>query len=451
MTEPSPPRVFISYSHDSLEHKERVLALSNRLRGDGIDARIDQYQSGTPDRGWPIWMHDEIDMADFVLVVCTETYERRQLRRESPGVGLGATWEAGIITQLLYEEQGRGRRCLPVVFDRRDAAHIPVFMRDATRYQLDHESGYTELRDCLLGVHATPMPPLGTPMLDQVGSSGSLTPPHRQAAPPGVTFAGRDVVVIRFGDGSLHAFGAERIEVADQVTLELVAVADGGSEQLQRLHHLVQPGSFRGAQHIAVAFGSVPTATAIWLDVRELSHRIGGGLTRWRLVGSAQRAEPNLYDDMTVNSFSAAQIAELRARRILLDERRVPGASRSARGDGAPSPSATDSLTESLISGSTSFVGSKPSLGAVEGSPFTALYRGWKTAANGRNDFLAVAKLVASMWLVLTRTVQFVRRLEIQFAGPDTLSIRFEGERGRVYTNRDPDVITVEGECNLRT
>jgi hypothetical protein len=39
----APPRVFISYSHDSAAHEDRVLALANRLRGDGVDATIDQY------------------------------------------------------------------------------------------------------------------------------------------------------------------------------------------------------------------------------------------------------------------------------------------------------------------------------------------------------------------------------------------------------------------------
>jgi hypothetical protein len=38
---PTPPRVFISYSHDSEAHRERVLALSERLRADGIDADLD--------------------------------------------------------------------------------------------------------------------------------------------------------------------------------------------------------------------------------------------------------------------------------------------------------------------------------------------------------------------------------------------------------------------------
>lgn len=38
------PRVFLSYSHDSPAHNDCVLALANRLRGDGIDCVIDQFQ-----------------------------------------------------------------------------------------------------------------------------------------------------------------------------------------------------------------------------------------------------------------------------------------------------------------------------------------------------------------------------------------------------------------------
>ena len=36
--ESQPPKVFISYSHDSPDHEARVLTLANRLRDDGIDA-----------------------------------------------------------------------------------------------------------------------------------------------------------------------------------------------------------------------------------------------------------------------------------------------------------------------------------------------------------------------------------------------------------------------------
>ena len=93
------PRVFISYSHDSAEHRAGVLGLSERLRGDGIETSLDQYVPGTPEQTWPRWMLDQLDWAQFVLVVCTETYYRRFRGHEAPGVGRGVDWEGALITQ----------------------------------------------------------------------------------------------------------------------------------------------------------------------------------------------------------------------------------------------------------------------------------------------------------------------------------------------------------------
>ena len=46
-----PPKVLISYSHDSAEHEGRVLALANELRTQGgVDAWIDRYRPD-PDEG----------------------------------------------------------------------------------------------------------------------------------------------------------------------------------------------------------------------------------------------------------------------------------------------------------------------------------------------------------------------------------------------------------------
>ena len=38
------PKVFISYSHDSLEHKEWVNQLATKMRNHGIDATLDQWE-----------------------------------------------------------------------------------------------------------------------------------------------------------------------------------------------------------------------------------------------------------------------------------------------------------------------------------------------------------------------------------------------------------------------
>ena len=76
MPDAAPRRVFISYSHDSPEHQDRVLALADRLRVEGVNASIDQYVQSPPE-GWADWCEMEIRKSDFVLMVCTETYLRR--------------------------------------------------------------------------------------------------------------------------------------------------------------------------------------------------------------------------------------------------------------------------------------------------------------------------------------------------------------------------------------
>src|SRR5947208_851989 len=110
---PETTRVFISYSHDSEDHRSAVLALADRLRGDGVDCRIDRYVPFPPE-GWPQWMLAHIEQSNFVLVICTATYARRISGGEAPGHGLGAAWEGQLITQSIYEDGGRNSRFVPV-------------------------------------------------------------------------------------------------------------------------------------------------------------------------------------------------------------------------------------------------------------------------------------------------------------------------------------------------
>jgi hypothetical protein len=74
------PKVFVSYSHDSPEHMERVLELSDRLRREGVDCHTDQYEESPPE-GWARWCDDQVEDAEFVLVVCTEGTALQRLGR----------------------------------------------------------------------------------------------------------------------------------------------------------------------------------------------------------------------------------------------------------------------------------------------------------------------------------------------------------------------------------
>ena len=48
-------RIFISYSHDSEEHRERVLTLAHRLLYAGHEVVLDRF-TAHPDPNWPQWM-----------------------------------------------------------------------------------------------------------------------------------------------------------------------------------------------------------------------------------------------------------------------------------------------------------------------------------------------------------------------------------------------------------
>ena len=116
---------FYQLQHDSPEHKDRILALADRLRQEGVDCRIDQYEQ-SPEEGWPLWCERQIERSTFVLIVCTETYYRRFRGEELPNKGLGGTWEGHIITQELYNAQGKNRKFIPVTFLSEKFGFVPL-------------------------------------------------------------------------------------------------------------------------------------------------------------------------------------------------------------------------------------------------------------------------------------------------------------------------------------
>jgi hypothetical protein len=140
--------VFISYSHDSEEHRERVLALSERLRLDGIETRLDGDVNGIPEQGWPRWMLEQLEDADRVLVVCTETYYRRFRGHEEPGKG--ADWEGAVLTQEICDARRPTTTFLSVLFEAHQETFIPEPLRGYTRYLLGSRPAYQELVDALL-------------------------------------------------------------------------------------------------------------------------------------------------------------------------------------------------------------------------------------------------------------------------------------------------------------
>jgi hypothetical protein len=166
------PRVFISYSHDSAEHLDRVLSLADRLRAEGIDCHIDQYEIMPPE-GWPRWMIKQIETSNYVLVVCTETYNLRFGGKAPPGSGRGAKWEGAIITQEVYDAEFTTTKFIPIVFSPEDAKHIPIILRGTNYYNVTDGHEYESLYRRLTNQPRVSKPSIGKlrpmPPLNPVG------------------------------------------------------------------------------------------------------------------------------------------------------------------------------------------------------------------------------------------------------------------------------------------
>jgi hypothetical protein len=166
-------KVLISYSHDSDEHRERVLALSNHLRADGIDCEIDQYDPA-PNEGWPLWMLKHMQDANYVLLVCTETYQKRVEHREEKGKGAGVKWEGMLLLNQLYRNESLNTKFIPIIFKPEDEAFVPDAVFGFSRHDLSKSRAYDHLYRHIRGELGAEKPPLGKPHYTRTLYSNSL-------------------------------------------------------------------------------------------------------------------------------------------------------------------------------------------------------------------------------------------------------------------------------------
>jgi tetratricopeptide (TPR) repeat protein len=164
-----PPKIFIIYSADSDHHADRVLAFSDQLRKEGIDCNIDQYES-SPSQGWARWRREQLEQADYILVVCTAAYNRRVTGEEQKAVA----WEKQLLEDAIYQTVAHNSKAIPVLFSPEDKPHIPTFLGTVSAYVL-----YTEYEE--LYRHLTNQPKILKP---ELGILKSLPPKSKVSLPP---------------------------------------------------------------------------------------------------------------------------------------------------------------------------------------------------------------------------------------------------------------------------
>jgi len=202
------PRVFISYCWEPPETKQQVLEFSQRLRQNGVDSRIDQYEQPPP-VNWPRWMMDQVEEADFVLVLCTEEYHKRFRGKVSSGVGKGVNFEGAIITQELYDDGGGKLKFLPILFSSADEKHIPINLKSGSRYDLTTSDGFNDLMLVLTNQKTVipsplgPIPVLGIHSGGRSGSTGGPAPASVSSQPAPSSAAAASAPAIAFAKHSV--------------------------------------------------------------------------------------------------------------------------------------------------------------------------------------------------------------------------------------------------------
>lgn len=166
MTGGAAPIVFISYSHDSAEHKAHVGRFAAFLRRRiGLDVRLDQWDDNVR-RDWALWATRLFNAADFVIVIASPDFRKRADGEAPSDEGRGAQFEAAMLRNSLTKDHGAATQwILPVVLPGGSVDDIPTFLSpySATHFKIGEFTwdGIAELRHAITGIGEHPLPELG--------------------------------------------------------------------------------------------------------------------------------------------------------------------------------------------------------------------------------------------------------------------------------------------------
>ncbi|SCP99565.1 toll/interleukin-1 receptor domain-containing protein [Anaerobium acetethylicum] len=152
------PNVFISYSWEDESHRLWVKDLATKLRNDGVNATIDQFELQPGDR-LPQYMETSIREADYVLIICTPHYKEKANDRIG-GVG----YEGHIITGEMFSKHNE-RKFIPILRKGSRQNAIPTWLEGKLDVDFSDnvkaEDAYKNLLITLYGTRSQ-KPPLGT-------------------------------------------------------------------------------------------------------------------------------------------------------------------------------------------------------------------------------------------------------------------------------------------------
>ena len=219
------------------------------------------------------------------------------------------------------------------------------------------------------------------------------------------------------------------------ISLELLPETPEETALLRSMRKSLHDHTFHNRKVFALALQD----DAAWIHPRDVVQTTSDSKTVWRVeLGDDTRGRPSFsFGEMAYNDISPDQIAEMRARRILLNEWVFQETADPLR-------NVNDTLLDSFISGF-ALSGNENRM-QVSGSPIPTLYRSTEESSE---RFLKFARLLSVLYLKLSYTVEDILQLDLDILDSRRLRVRFEGQRPSQYANKSPSVMRVEGICQL--
>jgi hypothetical protein len=162
-------------------------------------------------------------------------------------------------------------------------------------------------------------------------------------------------------------------------------------------------------------------------NVLDNGYVVQNGVKRFHIKFAVRQTDFTPSLEMALGGTSADSLAEMRARRLLLNEN--------------PAVESRDinTITREL------FIGGQDTIMHVQRSPFPELFAQFRQE---REKFLEIAWISAAVQLKLSACVAEILELGLQFAGT-ALNVTFWGKRKKQFQNRPASEIRIQGTCQL--
>jgi hypothetical protein len=342
--------------------------------------------------------------------------------------GLGR-WQALELRSFISQCVENGIPVIPVLLPGVDSFPDTLpFLKELNGIRFSRVDDEDALDSLEWGIRGTHPRDAGTPGPTSGKATPKKTPARARATKPTPK---TPAAVTSSGDWALLDGQFYQVEAVTRNADGTIAVKIASQDaKVEAAIHALDPASSRSSKRIGFAYGN----DGLLVKVRSVQSESKKGGWLWTLILAPEQINygGGIHESSyqgPEGSFTAEEIVELRARRILLNDPAKDTKKKPGWG-----------MLESLISGG----GSLPL--PVEGCPIQTLYPSMKQQPRA---FLEQARLAAILGLKGGDVVERVLDLTLGPIKKGKVHVKFKGIRRQKYSNVAPTTIEVDGDCAL--